>query len=85
MELYPPMVPGMTEAAEGDEKMQLIKMLVNKRQQSKKDFDALFDTFAKLFTPKEPPPEPQLLGIKPPGQYPMQPPILPGGSTGSPY
>jgi hypothetical protein len=73
----------MTTSAEGDEKMQLIAMLTAKRKQSRKDFEALFDSFNKLFTPKEPPPEPPLAGIKPPGQFPLQPPMLPsGGSTG---
>lgn len=81
MELYPPIIPGMTEGAEGDEKMQLIAMLNTKRNQNRKEFDALWDSFNKLFTPKEPPPEPVLPGLKPPAGM-MQPPMMPGGSTG---
>ena len=76
MELNPPIVPGLTQGAEGDKQVQTLQML---SQMPPKQVAQLLASFRKLFTPKEPPPEPPLMGIKPPGQFPLLPPQLPPG------
>ena len=76
MEMNPPIVPGLTQGAEGDA---TIKVMQGLSALSPKQVSQLLATFRKLFTPKEPPPEPPVMGLKPPGQFPMLPPQIPTG------
>jgi hypothetical protein len=83
MQLYPPVSPE-TQSAEGPQQMQFLAMLAMMRKREPKQFDVLFKNLAKLFTPKEPEPEPmmnltqlpmrsQAAGLPPPSQPPSGP------------
>ena len=52
--------PGLTEGAKGSEQMQFIAQLAMMRGQDRRKFDLLFDSLEKLFTPQEPPPDPEM-------------------------
>lgn len=65
MKLAAPVIPGLTESAEGSDQMQLIAQLATMRLRRPKQFDALFRSFGKLFTPQEPPAEPQFTPEQP--------------------
>ncbi len=66
MHTFAPVVPGLTEGAEGSEQTQTLAMLAMMRMRNPKKFEALFDSLQKLVTPQEPPPEPDYGQIQPP-------------------
>lgn len=51
---FAPIIPGVTESAEGSETMQLLSMLSLKRMRNPKGFEKMMDSLQELFTPRQP-------------------------------
>ena len=83
--LFPPVIPGLTESAEGQPNEKTLYSIAMMWRASKKKTAQFLDSAVKMFSPKEPPPEPLESGVQPPvGQ--AAPPFLgsqpPGGPMG---
>lgn len=60
MRLHPPIVPGMTQTADGTEEGKTLAMLATMRATKRPQFESLMKFLGKLYTPREPKPESQL-------------------------
>lgn len=80
--LTAPIIPGLTEGAEGPPKMQGLYEIAQLWSHNRKQTAKLLDFVTRMFTPKEPPADPLALGLQPPFGQVVPPPV--GQLTGRP-
>jgi hypothetical protein len=65
MDTYPPTIPGVTETGSGTETMQVLASLATMYQRKPSAVVEMLHRMSRLFTPTEPPAEPQASASQP--------------------
>lgn len=51
---FPPIISGLTQPSKGSDTMRMLSTLTAKRMKDRESFEAMFDMFTQLFTPRQP-------------------------------
>ena len=71
--LTAPIIPGLTEGAQGKPEQETLYNLVMMRRANRKRYEQFMNIATKMFIPREPPPDPLVQGLQPPSQVGLPP------------